>query len=168
MLSGCFIVSSFLFFLTAIYSDGMVIFWDSMLWFLSLFLQILNFLFCIVVKLTNTIVMVSGEQWRDSATHTHVCLLSRFSHVQLFVTMDYSPPVFSIRGILQARILDWVAVPSSRGSSQQRDQTLASPTLQADSLPLSHWGSPHIHISLLFFFCEYILGFCLMATMRHT
>ena len=33
-------------------------------------------------------------------------------------------------GILQARILEWVAMPSSRGSSQPR-----SPTLEADSLP---------------------------------
>ena len=31
-------------------------------------------------------------------------------------------------GILQARILEWVAVPSSRGSSQPRDQTQLSCT----------------------------------------
>ena len=37
-------------------------------------------------------------------------------------------------GILQGRILKWVAVPSSRGSSQPSDQN-RSPTLQADSLP---------------------------------
>ena len=37
--------------------------------------------------------------------------------------MDYSPPGSSIHGILQARILEWVAMPSSRGSSQPRDQT---------------------------------------------
>ena len=36
-------------------------------------------------------------------------------------------------GILQARILEWVAMPSSRGSSQPRDQTQVSHT--ADSLP---------------------------------
>ena len=40
------------------------------------FFQILNFLFCIVVKLTNNIGVVSGEQWRDSAIHTHVCACS--------------------------------------------------------------------------------------------
>ena len=40
--------------------------------------------------------------------------------------MDYSPPGSSIHGILQARILEWVAMPSSRGSSQPRDQTLVS------------------------------------------
>ena len=37
--------------------------------------------------------------------------------------MDCSPPGSLVRGILQARILEWVAVPSSRGSSQSRDQT---------------------------------------------
>ena len=31
--------------------------------------------------------------------------------------MDCSPPGSSVRGILQARILEWVAMPSSRGSS---------------------------------------------------
>ena len=42
------------------------------------------------------------------------------------------------------RILEWVAMPSSRGSSQLRDRTPspAAPALQANSLPLSHWGSP--------------------------
>ena len=37
--------------------------------------------------------------------------------------MDYSQPGFSVHGILQARVLRWVAVPFSRGSSQPRDQT---------------------------------------------
>ena len=36
--------------------------------------------------------------------------------------MDCSPPSSSVHGILQARILQWVAMPSSRGSSQPRDQ----------------------------------------------
>ena len=35
--------------------------------------------------------------------------------------MDCSPPGSSVRGILQARILQWVAIPFSRGSSQPRD-----------------------------------------------
>ena len=35
--------------------------------------------------------------------------------------MDYSPPGSSVHGVLQARILEWVAMPSSRGSSQPRD-----------------------------------------------
>ena len=46
-------------------------------------------------------------------------------------------------GILQARILEWVAMPSSRRSSQPRDQTQV-PTLQADSLQAEPQGSPRI------------------------
>ena len=37
--------------------------------------------------------------------------------------MDCSPPGSSVHGILQARILQWVAMPSSKGSSQPRDQS---------------------------------------------
>ena len=43
--------------------------------------------------------------------------------------------------ILQARILEWVAFPFFRGSSQPRDWT-RSPILQADSLPAEPQGSP--------------------------
>ena len=42
--------------------------------------------------------------------------------------MDCSPPGSSVHGILQARILEWGAVPFSRGSSQPRDQTQVSHT----------------------------------------
>ena len=37
--------------------------------------------------------------------------------------MNHSPPGSSVHGILQARILEWVAIPFSRGSSWPRDQT---------------------------------------------
>ena len=37
--------------------------------------------------------------------------------------MDCSPPGSTVRGILKTRILEWVAMPSFRGSSQPRDQT---------------------------------------------
>ena len=40
--------------------------------------------------------------------------------------MDCSPSGFSMRGILQARILEWVAIPFSRGSSLPRDRTWVS------------------------------------------
>ena len=42
--------------------------------------------------------------------------------------MDCSPPGSSLHGILQARILEWVAIPLSRGSSPPRDQTQVSCT----------------------------------------
>ena len=40
--------------------------------------------------------------------------------------MDYSLPASFVHGILQARILEWVAMPSSRGSSRLRDRTHVS------------------------------------------
>ena len=40
--------------------------------------------------------------------------------------VDCSPPGSSVQGILQARTLEWVAMPSSRESSQPRDGTQAS------------------------------------------
>ena len=41
-------------------------------------------------------------------------------------TMDCSLPGSSVHGIIQARILEWVAMPSSKQSSQPRDQTQVS------------------------------------------
>ena len=57
---------------------------------------------------------------------------------------DCSPPGSSVHGILQARILEWVAMPSSRGSSQPRDQTHVSSSLAlaGSSLPLAPPGKP--------------------------
>ena len=48
------------------------------------------------------------------------------SRVQLCKPMDCSSPGSSVHGILQARILEWIAVPLSRGSSWPRDQTKIS------------------------------------------
>ena len=48
------------------------------------------------------------------------------SRVWLCDPMDCSPPGSSVHGILQARILEWVAMPSSRRSSQPRDGTHVS------------------------------------------
>jgi len=44
----------------------------------------------------------------------------------LYDPMDCSPPGSSVHEILQARILEWVALSPSRGSSQTRDQTQVS------------------------------------------
>ena len=44
----------------------------------------------------------------------------------LFDPLDCSPPGFSIHGIFQERILEWVAISFPRGSSQARDQAQVS------------------------------------------
>ena len=49
------------------------------------------------------------------------------SHVQLFAApMDCSPPGSSVHGISQARVLEWVAIPFFRESSQPQDRTCVS------------------------------------------
>ena len=62
-------------------------------------------------------------------------MLSHFSHVQLFVSL----PGSSDHGILQERILEWVAMP---WDDPDPGIEPGSPALQADSLLLSHQGSP--------------------------
>ena len=54
-------------------------------------------------------------------------------------SVDCSPPGFSVHEISQARILEWVAISFSRGSSGSRDQN-RSPELQVDSLPSEPLG----------------------------
>ena len=57
----------------------------------------------------------------------HACMNAK--SLQLYPThylMDYSPPGSSVLGILQARKLEWVAMPSFRGASWPRDQTCIS------------------------------------------
>ena len=95
---------------------------------------------------------------------TWVCLLSPWKHVcvldvQLWLTLckpkDCSPPGSSFHGILQATIPEWVAIPSSRGSSWSRDQTQVSYFAGRFST-LSHRGNPlesilSLNKSLLFF-----------------
>ena len=48
------------------------------------------------------------------------------SHLTLCDPRDRSPPGSSVPGILQARILEWVAISSSRGSSRPRERTQIS------------------------------------------
>ena len=55
--------------------------------------------------------------------------------------MSCSLPGSSVHGILQTRILEWAAIPFSRGSSQSRMEP-RSPTLQAESLPSDPPGKP--------------------------
>ena len=47
-------------------------------------------------------------------------------YLTLWDSMDYSPPGTSVNGILQARILEWVAISFSKGSSRPKDQTRIS------------------------------------------
>ena len=63
--------------------------------------------------------------WLYNFYMPHVCVLSHFSRVWLFVTPWTVAQGSSVHGILQARILEWVMSPS-KGSSWPRDQTWIS------------------------------------------
>ena len=93
--------------------------------------------------------------WRDSDGHEtgkreslNKCLLNVYytswyvlSCVQLFSTpMDCSPPGSSVHRILQARIVEWVAISSSRGSSWPKDQTGVSCISRICRQILCHWA----------------------------
>ena len=66
----------------------------------------------------------------------HTCKIQKLANKTMFyfssvqfshsVMSDYSPPGSSVHGILRVRILEWVAMPSSKVSSQPRDQTCVS------------------------------------------
>ena len=65
-----------------------------------------------------------GHDWNDLAAaaakwFSYACVLSHFSCVWLFATLwtVCSWPGSSVHGVLPARILEWVAMPSSGGSS---------------------------------------------------
>ena len=74
----------------------------------------------------------------------HACVLSHFSLILLFDPMDCSSAGSSVHGILQARILEWVAMPSSRDLPDPGIVPVSPVTcaLKVDSLPLSHQGHP--------------------------
>ena len=59
------------------------------------------------------------QKWKVKVLVTESC-------PTLYNSMDYRPPGSSVHGILQARILEWVAISLSRGSSWLGDQTWVS------------------------------------------
>ena len=106
----------------------------------------------------------------DTDTHTHIPMyewaqwcLSELNHVQLFVTLWIGTlPGSTGHGILQARILEWVAISSSRGSSWPRDWTGISCISCIGRSILYHWATReatciHIYIYSCMFVCLYIL-----------
>ena len=75
--------------------------------------------------------------------HAHLCLT-------LCDPVDCSPPCSSVHRIFQARVLEWVAISFSRGSSRPRDQTQVSRIVSKMLYHLSHQGNANLNISLSF------------------
>ena len=79
---------------------------------------------------------------------THACVYAKLLQLcpTLYDPMDVIPPGFSVHGILQKRILQWVAMPSSRDLTNPgiKPVSPAAPLLQVDSLPLEPPGKSPI------------------------
>ena len=73
------------------------------------------------------------------------CAVCYAQWLQLCLTlcnpMDCNPPGSSVHGISQARILEWVTMPFSRGSSQPRDKTCSS-CIESGFLTAEPLGKP--------------------------
>ena len=81
-----------------------------------------------------------------NATHT-MCLVAQW-YLTLCNPMNCSLPGSSVHGMFQARILEWVAISSSRGTSQPRDQTHISCISCIGKWILYHWAIWKAHIDL--------------------
>ena len=98
-------------------------------------------------------------QWKFAFRCLSLCVYAK--SLQLCLTlcdpMDCSPPGSSVHGILQARILEWVAMSSSRESSRPRDQSHDYCLLhwQVGSSPLAPPGKPYLNPVFSYF--EYVL-----------
>ena len=69
-----------------------------------------------------------ASPWSLQAPSRKRWLVSSLSRVRLCDPMDCSPPGSSVHGMLQARRLEWVAIPFSRGSSRPRNRPQVSCT----------------------------------------
>ena len=78
-----------------------------------------------VIKAT-TLICLLHRQLGSLPLMPPVCAQSLQSCLTLYDPMDSSPTGSSVHGVVLARILEWVAISSSRGSSQTRDRTLIS------------------------------------------
>ena len=70
--------------------------------------------------------------------HDCCCLVAK-SYWTLLRPVDCSPPASSVHGIFQARILEWVAISFSRGSSWPRDRTCVFCVSCIGRQILYHW-----------------------------
>ena len=98
---------------------------------------------------THTLCLPSSSAPKTNSL-TRAIVVQLLGHVQLFCDpMDCSPPGSFVRGISQGKILEQVAISSSRGSSRPRDQTL-------DLSTRSHFGNSLVvlWLGLLAFIAE--------------
>ena len=123
-----------------------------------------NCIFCYIYIHTHTYVHITVYSVIYTYTHTHIYVYMHESQVASVLSnslqlMNCSLPGSSVHGILQARMLEWVAMPSSRESSEPgiKPASLMSPTLADGFFTISSiweayiWGFFGIHIYTLLY-----------------
>ena len=125
---------------------------------------LLHILPCGCVKkpsVKNSLIWLKG--WR---VYVRVKVLVAQLCLILFDPMDCSLPGSSIHGILQGRILEWVAIPSSRGSSPPRDWIPVSCIGRWILYHLSHWEVQYTGLQLLSKNSHLPLKLCCFRSLR--
>ena len=92
-----------------------------------------HFHVCVCMELNHS--AVDLKHCKSTTLEAHSCLF-------LCDPMECSLPGSTVHGMLQARVLEWVAIPFSGGSFQPGIEP-RSPALQADSLPAEPPGKPN-------------------------
>ena len=87
--------------------------------------------------------IINSSTWRRFQ-YLHACV-----RVCSVMSNSFQPhvilPGFSVHGLFQARILEWIAIPFSRGSSWPRDQThISCISCTGRSLSFHHQGNPSV------------------------
>ena len=108
-------------------STGMNIFLETFFKFLLFYVledfgKICNFLKQFLLVFARE--PIWANRYKDQMALLILCILMSCS--TLYESMDHSPSGSSVHGIIQARILEWVAISFSRGYSQPMDQTCVS------------------------------------------
>ena len=128
------------------YRTGFVLAYFSNTYFNNFFLNLsFTFSFKVVVFQSNVV-------------FCFILYLMKVKVTQSCPTLCY-PMDYTVHGILQARILEWVAISFSSASSHPRDRTQVSPALQADLYQLSYQGSLG---NIINFHCTYLPTFSLV------
>ena len=106
-----------------------------------------------MLRLTIYGVIITGQ---DTCTKIYLIIYHFIDHIAytmcvraqscpgLCDPLDCSPPSSSVLGILQARMLEWVTISSSRGSSRPRDRTLIFSTGRQILSHCATWEAQHI------------------------
>ena len=105
-------------------------------WLLNCLEKDLSFKMKVTISKKPSLISTAGAKWAKRCS-TFNCCHCRLVAPTLCDPMDCSLPGSFVHGISQARILEWVAISFSRGSSRPRDRTYVS--CVAGRLRLSHF-----------------------------